>query len=68
MIAASVYEISSLKFQTEERKVRTPEGNEPANGGAPTKFQMPNSKCGRRVRDSLGDDKCNREKTSHGLA
>ena len=41
------------------RKVRTPKGSEPANGGAP---------AGRRLREQLlgrpCDDKCNREQTS----
>jgi len=42
----------------EERKVRTPKGSEPANGGA--------SGILANLTDGYGhdDDKCNREKTS----
>jgi hypothetical protein len=47
----------------EERKVRTPQGSEPANGGAAAgswKSWIPNS----RFQKKLADDKCNRKQTS----
>jgi hypothetical protein len=76
VIAASRlrFQISNLRFEiriekAKERKVRTPKGSEPANGGASTRknsrFQIPN---GKRTRNRGGDDKCNREQTSRGLA
>jgi len=68
VIAASRFQISNLKFEirnenAKERKVRTPKGGEPANGGAFD--EIPNSRfqIGTGM-DSLDDDKCNRKQTS----
>jgi len=42
-VAASTSESQNLGFPAKERKVRTPQGSEPANGGAPREIQIPNS-------------------------
>jgi hypothetical protein len=62
-------QISDLRFEitderAKERKVRTPKGSEPANGGAPA--QIPDSKfqIGKGAWIFPGDDKCNRKQTS----
>ena len=47
-----------------ERKVRTPKGSEPANGGAPERIPNSNFKIEVSERDLSSDDKCNREQTS----
>jgi len=48
-----------LRPETKERKVRTPKGSEPANGGAPA-FQSLDFRFG-ISEEKHGDDKCNRE-------
>jgi len=55
------FKFSNLRYQTKERKVRTPKGSEPANGGASVsnlrfQIEIPDEK--------RGDDKCNRKQTS----
>jgi hypothetical protein len=54
---------------SEERKVRTPKGSEPANGGAFEGHQLQVSNPGFKIAFELSsiDDKCNREKTSRPL-
>ena len=72
VIAASQFKIhvSNLKFEiwiegSKERKVRTPEGSEPANGGESERnFDSQISNLKFSDEDRSGDDKCNREKTS----
>ena len=71
MIAALSFksQISDLRFEimrrgSKERKVRTPEGSEPANGGASREFQISDFKFEISDQNSLDDDKCNREETS----
>src|SRR6202035_1831658 len=70
VIAASQFDIADFEFEiwienAQERKVRTPKGSGPANGGAAGRYlksQISNLRSQKLVLPD--DDKCNREQTS----
>ena len=47
-----------------KRKVRTPKGSEPANGGAADEFKSQISNLKFQIKRESADDKCNRKQTS----